>query len=269
MLVNERNHPWSEGLTLAIVRQQVKPDADLVILNGFPIEEALWKSTPVAAADSVVLIKRGEIPSCEELARLRTARHPPGVAARLAAACVGIGGLGGLGSHVAHALARLGVGGLVLVDFDVVEPSNLNRQVYNTQQIGRPKADALREDLLAVNPSLQIRAYKCRLTAAAVGKIFQCCRAIVECLDRPEEKQMLVETALRALPEAAVIAASGLAGTGEANAIRTRRVNRRFWVVGDEISAAQPGVGLMAPRVMVAAGHQAVAVMRLLLDEVE
>ena len=80
---------------------------------------------------------------------------------------------------------------------------------------------------------------------------------------------MLVETALLRLPDAAVIAASGLAGSGDANAIRTRRVNPRFWVVGDETSAAQPGVGLMAPRVMVAAGHQALAVMRLLLGEME
>ena len=63
----------------------------------------------------------------------------PGERTRLAAATVGIAGAGGLGSNCALHLVRSGVGRLVIADFDVVNDSNLNRQFYFRDQIGRKK----------------------------------------------------------------------------------------------------------------------------------
>ena len=76
---------------------------------------------------------------------------------------VGIAGLGGLGSAVVVALARIGVGRLVLVDFDVVEPSNLNRQQYFVDQLGQHKTLALQENLKRINPYIQIDCHTDRI----------------------------------------------------------------------------------------------------------
>jgi len=121
--------------TLFELRDAVKPAADVVILNG----AAMSADAPLKEGDEVCLIKRGEAPSVDELEALMASRHTPGVHAKVKAATVGIAGLGGLGSAIAVALARVGVGKLIVADFDVVEPSNLNRQQYFVDQIGMLK----------------------------------------------------------------------------------------------------------------------------------
>ena len=63
---------------------------------------------------------------------------------------IGIAGLGGLGSNIAAALARSGVGHLILADFDTVELSNINRQLYTLNHIGQKKAEALPMILTAI-----------------------------------------------------------------------------------------------------------------------
>jgi sulfur carrier protein ThiS adenylyltransferase len=68
------------------------------------------------------------------------------------------------------------------------------------------------------------------------------------------------------LPEAFVIGASGLAGYGDSDEIHTRRLGEKVFIVGDLMMAAQPGRGLMAPRVGIAANHQANLVVSLLMD---
>jgi sulfur carrier protein ThiS adenylyltransferase len=157
------------------------------------------------------------------------------------------------------------VGTLVLADFDVVEPSNLNRQQYFVDQIGRPKAEALADTLRRVNPYVRIDARVVRLTPANIPAVFGGCHVLVEAFDRADQKAMLVENALASLPETWVVAASGLAGYGPSDAIQTHRVGGRLFVVGDLQAAAKPGTGLMAPRVGVAAHAQANLALRLLL----
>ena len=83
----------------------------------------------------------------KELHDALVARHGAAMQERLDRAAVGIAGLGGLGSNIAVHLARLGVGRLVLVDFDVVDITNLNRQHYTMKDIGIPKTLALQEQL--------------------------------------------------------------------------------------------------------------------------
>jgi sulfur carrier protein ThiS adenylyltransferase len=262
------NEAWQEldaGVTLGQVRARFKPGADLAIHNGFPCADPLC----LRDGDEVVLIRRGEIPTDAEMETLMAARHTPGVHRKVKAARVGIAGLGGLGSSVAIALARVGVGHLILADFDVVEPSNLNRQQYFVDQIGLPKVRALMDNLRRINPYVSLEGHQLRLDRENIPRVFASCSIVVEAFDRAEMKEMIITTVLGEMPGRTVVAASGLAGHGPNNTIRTERIAPNLYIVGDQVSAARPGSGLMAPRVGIAAHHQANLVVRLILGEGE
>lgn len=261
--INETAAIIENGSTLGAVAERHKAGADVLILNGFPA----LPETVLKEGDELFLILRGEIPTEEELELLMAARHTPGVHARLKLGVVGIAGVGGLGSAVAVALARVGVGRLVIADFDVVEPSNLNRQQYFIDQIGRYKVDALVENLRRINPYVKVEAHPLLLDPENIPAIFSDCSIMVEAFDRADMKAMLVNSVLASMPHSAVVAASGLAGYGPNNSIATRKVSRRLYLVGDTISEAASGNGLMAPRVGIAASHQANQVVRILLGE--
>lgn len=261
IIVNERPlNIWS-GCKAGEVREQVRQDADLIIVNGFPVRE----DEPIQEGDQVVLIRRGEVPQREELEALMAARHTPGVHGRMKSARVGIAGLGGLGSVVAQSLARVGVGELVLVDFDVVEPSNLNRQYYRVEDIGLAKTEAMFRQLRSVNPYTSVITHHVVLDEKNIPGIFSGVEILVECLDRAEAKAMLIRTASEHLPGTFIVGASGVAGYGESNKIQTLRLGARVFMVGDMVSGAEPGRGLMAPRVGIAANHQANLVVSLLM----
>lgn len=261
--VNEKLLSVPAPVTLFELRDRFKPDADLIIYNGFPVSS----DRRVLSGDEICLIKRGEIPSREEMEALMAARHTPGVHQKVKRAVVGIAGLGGLGSAIAVALTRVGVGKLILVDFDVVEPSNLNRQQYFIHQIGMLKTEALRENLEKINPFVSIQTHSERLDRDNIERIFHEAAVIVEALDRADQKAMLINAVSERMPEKYIVAASGVAGYGENNEIQTVRFSSRIFIVGDQKTAAQPGTGLMAPRVGIAAHHQANTVLRILLGE--
>lgn len=263
ILLNENPLKADEDTSLFTVRDRFKPDADILVLNGAIVRD----DRPLASGDSVCLIRRGETPSASDLEALLMARHTPGVHAAVKRAVVGIAGLGGLGSTVAIALVRTGVGKLILADFDLLEPSNLNRQQYTIDQIGAFKSDALQENLKRINPYVAVEAHRVRLDDRNVPQIFGAVDVMVEAFDAVEAKSMLVRSFRKARPDIPLVTASGLAGYGPANRIRTRKVLPNLYLVGDEESEARPGMGLMAPRVGVAASHQANAVLRLLLGE--
>jgi sulfur carrier protein ThiS adenylyltransferase len=263
IFINEREARVVHGSTAGGLRDLIKPGADIIVVNGFPaLAETLLRE-----GDRVVLIRRGEIPPSHELEALLAARHTPGIYEKLKKARVGIAGLGGLGSHVATALVRVGVGHLVLADFDVVEPSNLGRQAYFADQIGMEKTEALGANLQRVNPYAGLTLHTTRIDGCNAPLLFSGCSVVVEALDRAEEKAMLIEALLEGLPSAEIIAASGLAGHGTSETIRVHRLGKRLYVVGDLESEARPFMGLMAPRVGVAAHIQANLAVRLLLGE--
>jgi len=263
LVVNEIVQEVPAAGNAGTVRDRFKADADLLIVNGFPVEAEHL----LAEGDRLVLIRRGEVPGSEELDALLTARHTPGVHAKVKRSTVGIAGVGGLGSAVAIALARTGVGRLIIADFDLVEPSNLNRQQYFLDQLGLPKVYALRDTLARVNPHVQITACPLRLTPEILGEVFGAVDILVEAFDRADQKAMLAETFTTRFPDKPVVAGSGMAGYGSANSVTTRRGFGNLYLCGDGTTEAAPGTGLMAPRVGVAAHHQANAVLRLLLGE--
>ena len=257
--LNERAIEVDAGITLFGLRDGEKPDADVLIYNGAAVAEDI----ALAEGDSVNLIKRGEIPPADELEALMAARHTPGVHAKIKKATVGIAGLGGLGSAVAVALARIGVGRLILADFDVVEPSNLNRQQYFVDQLGMMKAEALVENLRRINPYVQYDAHGLRITPENMDELFGEADVLVEAFDRADQKAMLMQH----FKSAPLVCASGLAGYGPGETIGVHKMGSRIFVVGDLSTGAAPGCGLMAPRVGIAAHMQANLVLRILLGE--
>lgn len=265
IFVNERIQSIPENTTVGKLRDDIKSRADVIIVNGYPCEEDYI----LKEGDQVALIKKGEIPKSEELEALMIARHSPGVHERMKTATVGVAGLGGLGSSVSIALTRMGVGTLIIADHDVVEPSNLNRQQYSVDQIGLSKTEAMEKNLANINPYVQVIAHNVVLNAHNIPKIFKTADIIVECFDRVEEKTMILETVAECMPEVYVIGASGLAGYGDSNSIQTRRIGEKIFIIGDMEKAAGPGQGLMAPRVGIAAHHQANLVVSLLVDPVQ
>jgi sulfur carrier protein ThiS adenylyltransferase len=261
--VNEKEVSVPSSTTLDQLKKRFNPKADVIIYNGFP----LTSDHTLTAGDEIVFIQKGRPPSSEELECLLVSRHTPGVHQKIKSSVVGIAGLGGLGSAVAIALARIGVGTLILVDFDVVEPSNLNRQQYFIHQVGMPKVEALHENLSRINPYVRIQTYLEKLDRDNVVRIFSKASVVVEAFDRAEEKAMLINVLSEKMPETYIVAASGVAGYGDNNEVRTTRFSSKIFIVGDQRTAAQPGVGLMAPRVGIAAHHQANLVLRILLGE--
>lgn len=166
---------------------------------------------------------------------------------------VGIAGAGGLGSNCAACLVRSGFRKLVLADFDIVEPSNLDRQFYFTDQIGLKKVEALKANLLRINPDLELVLEPVRLDTTNSSVIFRGCHVVVECLDRAEAKSMLT-TALFYSPKL-VVSASGLGGVGSSDDIKVHYL-KKLVLVGDLHSDIETAPAL-APRVCVTAAKQA------------
>ena len=209
------------------------------------------------------------IPTKEEMQRTLEARHGKELQAKFTGSTVAICGLGGLGSNIAVALARAGVGKLILIDFDKVDISNLHRQQYQADQIGLYKTEALTENLKRIAPYVEIISYAVRITAENFQELLQDADIICEAFDDAEAKAMLVNGVLEKLHTKYLIAASGMAGLGSANSIKTRRVMERFYLCGDGFSDVADDIGLVAPRVMLCAAHQAQMVLRILSGNYE
>lgn len=196
-------------------------------------------------------------------------RHSPETQGLLSHGNVAVAGLGGLGSNIAYALARIGVGHLHLIDFDVVDLTNLNRQQYFMEHVGMYKTDALKSLLLRINPYLDIRTDCIRVTQDNLQELFQSDAIICEAFDNPDAKAVLVNGILEHFPDKRLVAASGMAGYESSNSIHTRRITRNFYLCGDETTEPAYGRGLMAPRAALCASHQANMITRLILGEEE
>jgi len=205
------------------------------------------------------------MPNREEYESMMAARHTPAVHNKLKEGKVAVAGLGGLGSNISVMLAQAGVGKLLLVDFDVVELSNLNRQHYDLTHLGMLKTDALKKQIEKINPFIETETGTLKVTEENVMTVFNGYPIVCEAFDNPQYKAMLVN-ALLAQGEQTIVAASGMAGFDSANNIKTRQRFKNLYVCGDFKTPVQEGSGLMAPRVAVCAAHQANMVLRLLLN---
>lgn len=177
---------------------------------------------------------------------------------------VAICGLGGLGSNIAISLARAGIGKLILIDFDKVDISNMNRQQYSVSQIGTYKTDALRENLLKIAPYCELETHTVKVEAENVVELLGDADVICEAFDVAENKAILVNEVLEKMPDKDLVAASGMAGMGDGNEIRTRKVMEHFYLCGDATSDVNEKGSLVAPRVMICAAHEALCVLQIL-----
>lgn len=209
----------------------------------------------------------GGIPSKEEMQKALIARHGEKLQEQISSASVAICGLGGLGSNVAIALARSGIGRLHLIDFDKVDISNLNRQQYKANQIGCYKTEALAEILHEIAPYTDIVIDNVKITEENAVNLLKHEDIICEAFDLAEAKAMLVNCTLENMAGKYIVSGSGMAGIYSSNTIKTRKVMDRFYICGDGVSDISDGIGLVAPRVMICAAHQANMIIRIIAGE--
>ncbi|MCP4180300.1 MAG: sulfur carrier protein ThiS adenylyltransferase ThiF [bacterium] len=199
-----------------------------------------------------------------------TAKNNKSITEKLSNAVVGIAGCGGLGSNIAVALTRIGIKKLVLVDFDKVELSNLNRQYYFIEDLGKNKVDALSDTLKRINPYIELETYCIKLNKENLHSIFNETFIVAEAFDTVSAKSMIVDCFLEGnYKNKYLVCASGMTGINSSNLISTKKLTSNIFISGDFVSEPNDEEGLMAPRVNIAVGHQANMIVRLLDGVVE
>ena len=236
-------------------------EPDIFIVDGFAIKE----DSELKDGSNVVFIRRGVMPEREVLRAMIASRNSPELNLALSKAVIGVAGLGGLGSNIALSLARVGVKKLVLADFDVVEPSNLNRQQYFVRHIGLKKTQALKELINDVNPFVEVETHDIFLDEKNVASVFGECEILCEAFDNVAGKAMILNEAGASLKDKKIIGASGMAGYFSSNLIKTIKFAKNVYLCGDLTNEAKIGQGLMAPRVAICANHEANLAIRLLM----
>lgn len=174
--------------------------------------------------------------------------------AKIEKAKIGIAGAGGLGSNCAACLVRVGFRHFTIVDFDAVDATNLDRQFYFEDQVGMKKVEALRTNLLRINPELELQMFSVKLEPSNIPEMFRDCDVVVECLDRAEAKSMLVSGMLPT--GKLIVSASGLGGWGSSDDLKVRKLKPNLILIGDLASDIEKAPAL-APRVNIAAAKQA------------
>ncbi len=222
----------------------------------------MWKSSVLWGVVNL-------IPTKEEWNKALCERCGEKLQKKFSSGAVAVCGLGGLGSNIAISLARAGVGKLILIDFDKVDVTNLHRQQYKANQIGMDKTDALSENLKEIAPYILIESHTVRITEDNAAELLKDADIICEAFDDAECKAMLTNLVLETMPDKFLVAASGMAGFGSANSIRTRKITSKFYLCGDARSDVQSEGSLVSSRVMLCAAHQAHTVLRILAEQFE
>lgn len=251
--------------TLEFFQSVSKNENDVWIVNGFATKDNL----ELKENDELFCIEKNVMPPKDALDAMMRARHTPKLHDKLKKASVAICGLGGLGSHIGINLARCGVGRLHIIDFDVVEPSNLNRQAYMVEDLGKFKSEALKEQIKKINPFIEVFAEVLKIEKENISELFKDDDVVCEAFDSAKYKAILSQNFHKFYPNTPLVCGWGLAGYGDSNSIQTKKIANNFYVCGDLKNEAKVGNGLMAPRVNICAGHQANLVLELLVEKMD
>ena len=192
------------------------------------------------------------------------ARNVPGLRDILVRKTVAVAGCGGLGSNAAIALVRAGIGKLIIADFDQVEASNLNRQYFFQQDIGKEKTAALAAHLLAINPHLELQTHFIEITPKNMGQLFKDADLLIEAFDKAESKAWLIEAWCTGFPRRPIVCASGLSGYGDTETLTVKRAGNII-MCGD--GTTDMSMGLVSARVAIAANMQANEAIGILYDQ--
>lgn len=172
---------------------------------------------------------------------------------------VGIGGAGGLGSNCAMVLVRSGFKNLEIIDQDLIDASNLNRQQYFTAEIGLPKVTQLKKRLLDINPDANILIHQAKWHEGNAENFFKGFDFIVEAFDVTDWKHRFVQ--YYAPRFAVVVSGVGMAGLNEKKAMTVKKMGN-VYICGDRTTDSAQGHPPMAPRVTQCAAMMA----EILLD---
>jgi len=139
-------------------------------------------------------------------------------------------------------------------------------QKISGKHVGIIGLGALAAQLYALTPSLSLELLDRRIEENNLEDFCRGCNVLVEAVDDAATKAMLFSWFVRHSPSLWLVTASGLGGIGPANEIRTVRLAERIVACGDFVTSSEGQNGVCAPRVMVAAAHQALAVLRILAE---
>ena len=193
-------------------------------------------------------------------------RNVSGMTERLSRSVIGIAGCGGIGSNVAVSLVRAGIGKLIIADFDIIEESNLNRQYFFTDEIGKSKVLTLKRRLELINPQCEVTAYEKKLEREDVHRLFSGSDIMIEAFDRAESKQWLIEEWASLYPDRPVISGNGLSGYGNFKSIGVRKAGTIYFCGDGESSMEQ---GLCSARVAIVSNLQASMAIEILMNKAE
>ena len=185
---------------------------------------------------------------------------------KLQRSIVGIAGLGGLGSNAAVSLARVGVGRLILVDFDIVEKTNLNRQYYFLNQLGIKKTDAIKENIARIRPDVIVETHNLKLKKGKMTPLFKNADVVIEALDNAETKTVFIEEIMLKYPDKPIVGASGVAGYGNSERIRTIKSGNLYMCYDEDAKSSDEDI-LTAPKVCLMANWEANIALEIILGE--
>jgi len=176
---------------------------------------------------------------------------------------IGMGGAGGLGSNCAMILVRTGFSNLEIIDQDVIDPSNLNRQQFYHNEVGQDKVAVLKQRLLAINPEIRVAAHKLQWNEETGDQYFKDADFIIEAFDVADWKYRFVDYYQPwGRP---VVSGVGMAGLTEKQPMTVKKM-RNIWFVGDRATCSHRGHPPMAPRVTQCAAMMAEIVLDLTLS---
>ena len=191
-------------------------------------------------------------------------KNVPGMTDALSRAVIGIAGCGGLGSNIAVSLVRAGVENLIIADFDIIELSNLNRQYYFREDVGKKKVLTLAEKLLQINPNCRINVIDKKLERSDIATLFGDADIMMEAFDKAESKQWLIEEWSTLYPEKPLISGNGVGGIGKLEKLKVKKVGSLYFCGDGESSDEE---GLCSARVAIVANMQSELAIELLMSE--
>lgn len=176
---------------------------------------------------------------------------------------IGIGGAGGLGSNCAMMLVRSGFKHLEIIDKDVIDASNLNRQQYFMKEIGLSKVAITQQRLLDINPDLNINVHHGEWTETIGNQFFKNADFIVEAFDNVDWKFRFAQFYAQRFP--VVVSGVGMAGLTTKQPLSVKKIGN-LYICGDRSTNAHEGHPPMAPRVTQCAGLMAEVILDLTLN---
>jgi sulfur carrier protein ThiS adenylyltransferase len=176
---------------------------------------------------------------------------------------IGIGGAGGIGSNIVIILARCGFKHFEILDYDLIEESNLNRQQFFIGDIGTIKVDSLKKFLISINPDIHLISHLVKWEAPEADRYFRDCDYIVEAFDQAAYKKAFVEYYQDKAK--AVISGNGMAGLKKKKPLLVKKMEN-IYLVGDLFTDGEQGHPPLAPRVTACAAMMAEIILDLVLE---